>query len=83
MLHLNISRLLLYTLNIINDPSNTKNNRPINKMQISLNSSEIEIIFKDEREDEIFRPEKALEFFLSKPENIEKIIKPLIPEPIK
>lgn len=50
-------------------------------MQISLNSSEIEIIFKDEREDEIFNPEKALENFLNK--NLDKFLAPLIPEPIK
>lgn len=50
-------------------------------MQISLNSSEIEIIFKDEREDETFNPEKALENFLNK--NIDKFLLPLIPPPIK
>ena len=50
-------------------------------MHISLNSSEIEIIFKDEREDETFNPEKALENFLNK--NLDKFLLPLIPPPIK
>lgn len=50
-------------------------------MQISLNSSEIEIIFKDEREDETFNPEKALENFLNK--NLDKFLSPLIPPPLK
>ena len=54
-------------------------------MQISLNSSEIEIIFKDEREDDTFNPEKSLENFLNKIldkfllENLETLIKPFIP----
>lgn len=50
-------------------------------MQISLDSSEIEIIFKDEREEETFKPEKALENFLNK--NLDKFLLPLIPPPIK
>jgi len=50
-------------------------------MKISLDSSEIEIIFKDEREDDTFRPEKALENFLNK--NLDKFLLPLIPPPLK
>lgn len=50
-------------------------------MKLSLDSSEIEIIFKDEREDDTFNPEKALENFLNK--NLEKFLVPLIPPPIK
>lgn len=50
-------------------------------MEISLNSSEIEIIFKDEREDDTFNPEKALENFLNK--NLDKFLLPLIPPPLE
>ena len=50
-------------------------------MKLSLNSSEIEIIFKDEREDDTFNPEKALENFLNK--NLDKFLLPLIPPPIE
>ena len=50
-------------------------------MELSLNSSEIEIIFKDEREDDTFNPEKALENFLNK--NLDKFLLPLIPPPLE